>query len=205
MMVLVGALALGAVASASASAARPEFNNRTSSAVKFSGESTGVVFEVAGGSKYSCTKATATGEIEPGKTKTMKNVVLTFKGCGFCNITTTTKPLTGTLGYIDQATKQVGLLLKPSSGPVAECAIPEVHKILGSIILPIGPVGKETTKLRLVAKQSKGVQEYTHFEGEAETHTLELEFLLHKPPLEACGLEFTELSLASEHAVEIEA
>lgn len=212
MMVLVGALALSGVAVASASAALPEFNNRTSSTAKFSGIGSATL-EYAHGSTYTCSEVTATGEIEPGKGKTMKNVVLAFKACSakFCSpLTTTTKPLTGTLGYINQATKEVGLLLKPSSGPVAECtAITVKGSIVGSVIVEIGPIGKETGDLILHARQGRSVQDPLHFEGESESHILESIFTeagFHKVgEHEKFGLATGELEIESEHKVEIEA
>jgi hypothetical protein len=207
LSVLVATLALGAVGVTSASAALPEFNNRTSSTEKFSGPGE-VTLEYGGGNMYGCTSATASGEIEPGKTKTIKNVVIAFKRCtgGFCNSPeTTTKPLTGTLGYLDTATKEVGLLLKPSSGSVVECtAALTKGSIIGSVILKVSPIGKETPFLVLSAQQSKGHQQFTHFEGESETHNLEFEYFEHKFANELIGLGGL-FEIESAHNVEIEA
>lgn len=209
--VLVAICAMGAVGVASASAALPEFNNRTSSTEKFSGSGGSVILETRGGNAYRCTYK-ATGEVEPGKSKTIKNVVLTVEGCSsfFCTPDKLTfKPLTGTLGYLDKATKSVGLLLKPSSGSlVAECTyLAEKNKveIRDSLITPIYPTDKETARLELKLKQTRGVQEVRHFEGEAEIHNLEFKSTgVLNTEWEELGLEST-IVMTSEQKVEIEA
>ncbi len=115
-----------------------------------------------------------------------------------------TVALSGRLGYLPK-TKEVGLLLEPSTGKViAECGI-LVLKLRGSVIGKLSPTNTETTKFKLEYRDKAG-EEYkptwSHFEGEETLHIMEASVL---------GGSYTEAALAttpeisSAEALEIKA
>jgi hypothetical protein len=198
LAVLVGAVALAAIASASASAALPEFQQggkTLEKTVKIT-EATGGFgkLESVAGITLSCTSKSLTGETHGANEVT--DVVIKLSGCSVHGIqshacTSTgaksgeivTTQLSGKLGYISKASKNVGLLLQPSKGElIAECRYgsgegkeAEFFKLKGSIIGAITPANEEITKFSVhFEKTAGGKQVVTHFEGEEATHTLEL-------------------------------
>jgi hypothetical protein len=87
-----------------------------------------------------------------------------------------TNELAGRLGYLNKATKTVGLMLEPTSGVLAKCHGYDVgtQEILGSIIGRLTPVaGGHSFKLEIVKGKTGEEQELTKFEGEEATHQLE--------------------------------
>jgi hypothetical protein len=174
---LVAVFALGALASASASAALPEFSPK--SHIKFTGTFGGGEIREPSGS-YSCSTGSMSGETANGNE--VAKVHIKFVCKGFCTShgeklgTWETSELKGRLGYVNKTKKEVGLLLEPVTGAVSECeyfAAPA--KVLGSIIGKLTPVNVSTTNYTLTYEQVEaGVQSIRHFEGEELLHTLEL-------------------------------
>jgi hypothetical protein len=176
---LMAILALSAVASATASATLPEFS--PASGVTLKGKAVGnAILETKSGTKVKCTGGSSGGEVTAEKT--VSKVKIIFTGCessgfkcktpGAASGELVTEELTGTLGYISKAGKEVGILFKPTSGTKFiefECVGGIVKtQVTGSVICPIKPVNTKTTKFTLLCKQTKGVQSPLKFEGLAE-------------------------------------
>jgi hypothetical protein len=180
-LLLVAICAIAGVASASASAALPEFSKAGPTLTGTSGAST---LETKGGTKVTCTGGKNTGTI--ATVKTITKIVVTFVGCkssGFACKTPkeasgelVTTELTGTLGYTNAAKKEVGVKLAPTAGGKFiefECVGGIVKvQVTGSVIGALTPVLTPTTKFTLTFKQTKGVQALTKFEGEKEESLL---------------------------------
>ena len=181
-LALVAVLAISAVASATASAAKPEF---VFAGIKkgLKGKSGAGTLETVSKEKVTCAKSTNGGEIEGGNgSKKVTGVVVTFTGCvssGFKCSTTgaaageiVTKSLSGELGYINKAAKTVGVDLAPTGGGEFvefNCAGGIVKvKVKGSVIGQITPVNKKvltTEHFTLTFTQTSGKQAIEKFEG----------------------------------------
>jgi hypothetical protein len=206
--VLVAVVALGAFASASASAALPEF--RGSFPVAFTGTSNAVGFQEKAYGSYVCSRSSITGEIVGPKE--VSNVVVKFiEGCaGFCKQSVhsgfwETKELKGRIGYLSKKEHTVGLLLEPVAEPIAKCERNTGNwKIQGSVIGRLGLVNVKRTSYKLEYGQTGGVQAVKSFEGEEATHTLQT-LIEGGNPLET-GMEVHEgMSLTMAKEVEIAA
>jgi hypothetical protein len=187
----VAALALGAVASASASAALPEF-------ALSSGEKFPVTIEGSTSSGYSgiearngslwgaCVGAKTKGEITGAKAISL---TLELASCGETSHHYHTKgaPVgtivvsgTGTLVYISKATKAVGVLFTPKETKVYEDGGSETgasFEFWGNIVVPVTPIDTKTSKFELPFRKGKGAgeQEFTKYEnekGEVKSATL---------------------------------
>lgn len=189
VVAFIAVIALSAVASATASAALPEYEFKTTPTMaerEFTGKSGPGTLETSGAikSKVLCSEDTSKGIHETTTTKGTKfaEVVVTFKGCksgttecGTAGVITTTK-LEGELGYIKAtAPKEVGLELKPVTGAFAkfECGTTK-FEVSGSIIGVITPinqfVGPSTTPnhFTVTYNETAGVQAVTKLEGQPE-------------------------------------
>ena len=168
--------AVGAVASATSSAALPEFLPTKGVELKGTAKGTATL-ETKGGTKVTCTGGSSGGEISGEKTASKIKII--FTGCesgGFKCLTPKAKAgelvtveLTGTLGTINLAKKEAGILFKPTVGTKFiefECfgGIIKVQ-VTGSVICPITPVGVKSATFTLICKQTKGVQAIKEFEG----------------------------------------
>jgi hypothetical protein len=180
MLVAVLALcALGAFASASASAALPEIKPYTANEL-ITGAGGAVSFE-SGSAIYDCNSSSFTGTMVGPKE--LAKVVLTMN-CGegekFClqghEGKWVSHELKGRLGYISKASKSVGLLLEPAvaGGPIATCENPFGLniEIKGSVIASFAPPG-EFRNVELKYEGYQGKQALTHFEGEEVVRHLE--------------------------------
>jgi hypothetical protein len=172
---LFAAFAIAAVASASASAALPEFGGPFPK--PFTSKSKKSTFETVKGTKVTCTVDTNAGEITGPKTGT---VTVRFTGCrssglpcqskGAAPEEIVTNVLSMTLGYISKAKKEVGIdLSSPTGAPLVEfeCAGFPVQ-IRGSVIGRITPVNKKVTPPKpflLKFAQTGGKQKITKFEA----------------------------------------
>ena len=168
---LVAAFVASVVAVASASAAgsplflfpaggtKPQFSS-VSGPVVFVQKASAISEE--NGAELKCTSGTDTGEIAGDMTDRAINVVVTFKGCTAKVALTTytcqsgavageikSNKLEGQLGYISEAAKTVGLMLKPQAPATLfaefECtkgAEKFKNKIRGELIGEITPVNK---------------------------------------------------------------
>jgi hypothetical protein len=209
------ACATAAMAASTASAA-PEFLHNTPPVgplgmTEFTGKSAGAVTvaDPALGSVVKCSKEEITGEIEPGSTTHVEEVVVRFKGCyavitsstgakvkchvnspGQPNGSVKTKRLEGDLGEVlaAEAASTVGLDLKPEIGTVLTvivatgCKVPNAS-VEGSIIGEMQPIGPpETKEKKLVSATAAGKQMIQHFVGE---------------PIDTLSIAATEVTLTS--------
>jgi hypothetical protein len=198
---LVGVLALGAVASASALATLPEFyqsGKALAKTVKLTSSKGEILFASKNGDEWDCRGSAMTGETNG--ISGVANVVIKLTGCtvgsmpdGSCTSPgaeldeMVTAQLSGRLGYTNEKSKKAGLLLEPPTGKlIAECSDQQKAKTVelrGSVIGRITPVNQETTKFTLDL-ESNGTKRYeqepTHFEGEEMIHTLETAVLASK-------------------------
>ncbi|HEV7529365.1 MAG TPA: hypothetical protein VGO29_10770 [Solirubrobacteraceae bacterium] len=197
---LLAVLALGAVASASASAAQPEFSsefpNKYEVTKRGGNFEQAPVFVTVGKRKITCLSAAKTvvmsgkGELTGSKVATL---ALTFVSCsGFEGKCTTagakegeikTSELEAKPFYINKK-QEVGVLLQvKGTGSFAEfnCgpeAKKETVKIRGSLVAPITPFNVSTTAFQLNIAGAGGVQKPTEYENEkaeAVKATLEVE------------------------------
>jgi hypothetical protein len=179
-LALLAVCAITAVATATASAALPEFS-KTGATV--TGEAVGgTTFETKGGTKVACTGgSTSTGKI--ASEKTITGMKIAFTGCkssGFACTTEKAKEgelitnaVVGKLGYINSAKKEVGLLIAPEKEGgnffTFNCVGSLIKVVFtGSVICPITPINTLTKEKKWVCKQTKGVQSVTKFEGGPE-------------------------------------
>jgi DNA-binding beta-propeller fold protein YncE len=183
---LVAVCALGAVASASASAAPPEFTLKAGEkfpdAIGNSLNSVPAGFETEALSA-SCSSNKTTGEITSAKAASL---TLEWTGCvkGTTQFTSEGAEAghivitgTGTLVYIDKAKSQVGVLLALKE--VKLLAGEAKFFLKGSLVVPISPINQKVYTFELPFHQ-KGVgeQEFTSYEnekGEVESTQLILE------------------------------
>ncbi len=189
----VAALAFGAVAVATASAALPELVNNAGQELvskKFTLGASTAIFETVGTvakQQMPCKGVSATGEVSGAK-KVVK-VKETFSGCKLASLVCTpnktgeitTRELEGELGYIKGAEKTVGLDLWPSgrtakerekhefNAPFAEflCGS-SISRMKGSVIGQLTPVDlkvKATEHFAITYHQKAGKQEIEKLEG----------------------------------------
>jgi hypothetical protein len=185
-LAIVAALAISALASASAFAALPEWfkgGKVIAAAVKVTGTGGAGTLETIGGKKVTCTSDSSEGEITPPKNAA--NVVVTYKGCESagvkCNTAgkaageVVTNKVGGELVYVDAGKTKVGLLLKPATGTEFakfECTAFVKVTVTGEVIGQAKPLNIEQNTGELVFKQTKGVQEFRQIEGAGATHHL---------------------------------
>jgi hypothetical protein len=211
LIALVAVFAFGALASASASAALPEFGLGTKYPVPFTGSGSTASFKGAGGT-YVCSGSSITGEIVGPKE--VAKVVVKFTDASncveFCQQTGfekwETKELKGTIGYLVKSSHTVGLLLEPVAEPIAKCThnVRSGAKLQGSIIGELGPVNLSRSSLELNFRGAPGGGEQTlrSFEGEELTHRLQMLQVGGGP--EPFGLS-AQMTLTFARAVKIEA
>lgn len=169
---LVAVFAVSAVASASASAALPEFVPSTKQTFT---STSGVSTLAAGAFTITCEKDTNAGEITGAKTvgkvvvkftKCTIKVLFTFecKSKGAANGEIVTNALKGTLGYIEGYGSGVGLKLEPetaseyTNGEI-ECAGSNKVKVTGAVIGEVTPINTSSTKGELIFKRTGTKQE----------------------------------------------
>ena len=167
-------VALSAIASTMATAALPEFNKTKVKYTSFSGPGT---LAVSGGNTIECASDTDAGEITGAKTVSL---TVDFKTCKIFGLigahslgdaeNTILTSATGTLCYLNEAKKEVGLILTPTGELHIEApnagALAEIE---GSVIGQLTPVNKTTLRGELILKQKEGKQELLKC-GSTETH-----------------------------------
>lgn len=176
MGAVVALVALLAMAvGASAAFGYSEFKTSGSFPVTITGKSGKITIESSGGNSLTCEKSAVTGSFTGSTSETAK---LTLSGK--CEIngaihetcpTLETKNLTGEPGenlgglVVGKTTKD-GILFTPSSGVIAEYICGSTtYKFVGGFICETAPIGKMTTKGKLVCEQtSAGKQEFTSIE-----------------------------------------
>jgi hypothetical protein len=204
---LVAVLALSAVGASAASAALPEFTPSTG--VKLTGTAGAGLLETVTGTKVTCTASTNSGEITG--VKTVSKVKVKFTGCestgAKCNTTgaavgeLVTEELKATLGYLNAAKKEVGLDFVPVGTKFIEfsCGTALVGvKVTGSVICRVTPVNVKSATATVTCKQSKGIQEFTKFEG-GETAVLKTQIGIEGLPQQS-GEETTATVTATPEA-----
>ncbi|HSZ13962.1 MAG TPA: hypothetical protein VK790_07995 [Solirubrobacteraceae bacterium] len=194
------AVAAAAVTASAATAALPEFVGPQPLA--FTSMLKPSTVEVAGGGiKVSCTGGSNAGEVTGPKSLTVKiklvgctvNAVPCRSGVTAGEIETST--LTGTLGYINAAKKQVGLDLSQPAGALFMtfvCGEDLTVDVKGSVIGTIKPVDKVLAppkRFSVKFAQKKGIQKPTKLEG-AAVDILETSVL--GGPFEPTGLATTD-------------
>jgi hypothetical protein len=200
-LALLAVLALGAVASASASAALPEIrpNPTKREPLKFTATSGRVFIESGVGATFECQRASLKGEFIGAKE--MVSEGMTLESCTENHETLKTESLKGTLGYISKTAKTVGLRLEPSSGTLfLKGFYLKESTTTGELIGAISPVNKGVTSLTVGYAQEKGAQQLKDFEGGLPTEYLTWAFDGEGTPL---GIEDTlTLKLAKEAKIE---
>jgi len=174
---LVAVLMFSALATASASAAKPEFKSPGGFPVKFTATSGAGKLETAGVDgvhrTVTCKSDTASGEITGAKTA--KAIVVVFKECSavesgitFNCGTITTNKLTAEPNYLTNpaVAGEVGLDLKPEAGnefAKFTCTagfLSETLTVTGSVVGKITPTNKLTKTYALTFAQTAGKQRY---------------------------------------------
>jgi hypothetical protein len=176
--VILAVVALSAIASATASAALPEFNPG-STGTKFTGTSgAGTLSTAAKATLIECTSDEVKGELTGAKKQGTAKI--DFKGCKSFGIVGT-KSLGDAEGvilveallelcYINKANKEVGVLTEvPSSKPVHVEVAGKLLIILGDAVGVLKAAAVEpTTKYTITYKQKGGKQEPAGCEGKTE-------------------------------------
>jgi hypothetical protein len=176
---LLAVLALGAVASASASAALPEFVPAEGGfPIKLEGalSSTNAYFSYGAYRAFgTCTSANVKGEITGAK---VLSATLELKRCTHnwqsLNCRTLGAPLEteilsggARLVYINKAAGQVGIVFEPTPQPVEFICNPEEpYHLRSAIVIPLTPLNTKTTTLSITAKLVKESQEFVKYENE---------------------------------------
>jgi hypothetical protein len=176
---LLAVLALGAVASASASAALPEFVPAEGGfPIKLEGalSSTNAYFSYGAYRAFgTCTSANVKGEITGAKvlsaTLELKRCSHNFAGasCRTFGAPFETEILPGnaSLVYINKAAGQVGIVFEPNPQPVEVICSPEQpYHLRGAIVIPLTPLKTKTTTLSITANLVKDSQEFVKYENE---------------------------------------
>jgi hypothetical protein len=167
LLAAIVALAIGAVASTSASAAELE---QIPSSGKFTVSAAGGTFETKSGSKITCKTVSGSGEVTGVKTATSK---VTFEGCtssGFkCTAGKTAgnieTEINGELVWLSKSGLKAGQKLSLAKELSVTCAIIKIA-VKGSSLCPVEPVNTKTTTIKLVCTQTGGKQSFTEYENE---------------------------------------
>jgi hypothetical protein len=186
LVMSMATLALTAVASASASAALPEFVHGAGEAfpipieLKSNGE-TPALFESVAFRFGECKGVSIKGEITGAKT-----VPLTLElehcrsgieeGCHTVGSQNEVFSGNGSLVYIKKATKQVGVVLKLTEGHML-CGTQEL-RTQGALVIPITPINTKTSTLDVTLSGEQGKSKFEFYEnekGESVRARLEIE------------------------------
>ena len=173
-LIFAAVLAVNLIAVAMASAAAPEFNPGTATALT---TTTGTAsLETASTDAVTCSSSVTTGEVT--SVKTVGNLKVTFSGCSDkegsgCSVkgggggtgTIVTTTLDGALGTVKttEAASGVGLLLLPTTGTVfvtleGSCVPGSPAKVDGSVAGEATPTKVKSTTGKLILTGSKGTQ-----------------------------------------------
>jgi hypothetical protein len=210
ILTLMATLAFSVVSVSSALAALPEFIGTFAN--PFTAHSEAITIENADGVHLSCKSGSAEGEF--ANVKKAKKVKMTFEGCqdsiiaGSCETNALeegkikTSELEGTLGYVEEAGKKVGLDLNPVAEPLAkfECSGIEVE-VKGGVIGELKPINTKTRLYKLVFEQAAGTQKWTKLVGGVNS-TLEVKIM--GGAAEKAGMATTE-EIKAEKEMELKA
>jgi hypothetical protein len=171
LVLLVAVLVVGVAGVSSASAALPEFKGETG---KITG-TMGTAKMSALGASWACEQGTSSGEYL--NSTTLANVGLTFKNCNKTqmecythekssnNVEVALAGLQAKLGYLNKATKAVGLKFEMARNKCEDEDFGE-QKYVGNLIGSIGPVNTKTKAFTVHLVVLAAKQEFTAFEGE---------------------------------------
>jgi hypothetical protein len=191
-LALVAVFALSAVGAVTASAAEPELVNKSGAGhellkKKFKDKGKAATLTTVAGRTVTCTANTSTGEVE-GLKKDRKGSVK-FTGCESSGLGAKsvapapvgkakeiiTRSLESELCFINAATDEVGLILRPEGGglftEIEVGANIEKLAVKGQVIGVVTPVDKLVTpkaEFTVTFTQAKGIQSPTKCEGEKE-------------------------------------
>jgi hypothetical protein len=168
---LVAMVLAGALAPATVQAALPEINGPTSDEGPLASKS--LTIKTVGGKVIKCksTEESAGGASAPKKV----GMLLVLRGCAMagnpCHMTglgagEMVWDITGDLGYVNKAKRQVGADLEGSPPVIAafECG-GERMDVVGSVIARITPLNTPTSTLKFKLSESAGVQKIKSLEG----------------------------------------
>jgi hypothetical protein len=169
-LAVVAMFIMSAVATASASAALPEWGFAAAATTTFTSKAGAGTLESTSGTKVKCTSNTATGTLE--KPKAVKKVTVTYKGCkegsNECKTTGSAKeeivtgPIEGTLIYAGAGSTKASELLKHESGGGTfvefKCGAGLTVKVTGEIIGEATPINKSELTGKLTFEQAGGSQ-----------------------------------------------
>lgn len=179
-LTMIVVLALAAVASASASAALPEFVLGTSEVFpdKFEASATfpgaQAQFTISNVGYLQCKRLKLKGEITSAKAVSLTDEM---SECEIgqnepeCNTVGAAKGVvvmqgtSGTVAYINKATKQVGIVLTLKTGKIS-CGEGVEEEVKGSLIGSITPINTKTTNYELSWQAPGGKQAFTQYENE---------------------------------------
>jgi hypothetical protein len=172
LVALVAVLALGAVASASASAALPEFSAKT----EFEGRLEASLWYWLG-REWKFREGYTEGKLATPNTLSGVEVGFTGGNLDSCDNRGDSgedseliwKGLSGKIGYLNKEKKQVGFLIGGSKN-WAECTVPAYQWTVifsGKLMGEITPVNTKTKKFTVEFGTVGEKQEFTNFEGEA--------------------------------------
>jgi hypothetical protein len=210
---LAGALSFAALASTAAQAAGPEWRQHglpllKTVAFSFKG---GLGKIVLGAKELTWTGVTGSGTIEAPNKVSKATIVFTGSKVGTCSVKSpgkgggevATQLLSGPLGYIKSATKEVGIIYAGSTEFFLEIEASACNKAIlltGSVLGSLAPVNSETTKLIASFPLFSGKDRYTAFEGEGTQHILR--YKESGGPEGEAPFECNEEELAASEAVE---
>ncbi len=207
---VVVALALGAATASAANASLPEFAGPTP--LSFTSKLKAITLESVGGLKVTCTSGANSGQVTGPKALTVR---MKFAGCLLNGLPCSSTPtageiessvLTGMLGYINAAKKQVGLDLASPGTPLLAFTCGEDLRVTvtGSVIGKLKPIDRPLLPPKhftLKFSQAKGKQKPTKLEG-GPTDVLATSLM--GGPAEESGLAATD-TLAFAGPLEIRA
>jgi hypothetical protein len=189
---LVAVLALGVVASASASAALPEFvpaaGQKLPATLEGSMGGVETRFEVSSGTVLHCTSSKYKGEVTGAKVASLTSEMTGCKNSGGYSFHSIGAPegdinLPGTaaLDYTSKSTKKVALVVKLKETELRSESDGVEWFVKGSVVMPLTPINTLTSKLDITIKESKtpGLQEVSEYEnekGELKKAKLEMEW-----------------------------
>lgn len=178
LVAFVAVLALGVVASASASAALPEFVPAKGETFPIKLEASvtpgsAIEFSTPGLHLIECKGVSVTAEVTAAKTVALSDKFTGcgehFEGCYSSGQAANTIVLSGTatLAYLEKSTKKVGLALPmPKAGVLILCKNdPRETEVFGGLIGSVTPVNSSTKKLEL-SYQGTSHQEWRYYENE---------------------------------------
>lgn len=210
---LAGVMSIAALTAAAAQAAGPEWRQHGVPLLKpvgfnFKG---GFGQIILGAKKLTWTGVAGSGTIEAPNKVSKATIVFTGSKVGTCSVKSpgrgagevATQLLSGPLGYIKSATKEVGLLYAGGTEFFLEVEPSTCNSAIlltGSVLGALTPVNVETTKLIASFPLSGGKDTYVSFEGEATEH--KLRYHESGGPEGEAPFECKEEELATSEAVE---